>query len=69
MWRPGPLQVVVDQGAASSAEQFTAVLRDAGAAVVIGVQARRRGVSTISATVPAPSSGRYSRMSPGAQSR
>lgn len=32
----GPLYIVVDQGTASSAEQFTAVLKDAGAAVVIG---------------------------------
>jgi Peptidase family S41 len=32
----GPLYVVVDQGTASSAEQFTAVLRDAGAATIIG---------------------------------
>lgn len=32
----GPLYVVVDQGSASSAEQFASVLQDNGAAVVIG---------------------------------
>lgn len=35
LWN-GPLFVLVDQGTASSAEQFAALLQDAGAAVIIG---------------------------------